>query len=79
VSGAANDGVNDATLAAYQTAFSELLALDLPADEKARRLATEAAFDPYRAYVTTFDLRLIETLSALCRVHARRRGVEPRV
>jgi hypothetical protein len=69
---------SDDTLAGYQAALSELLVLDLPAEEKARRLQTDAAFEPYRAYVTSFDLRLIETLTILSRVHARRRGEEPR-
>jgi hypothetical protein len=69
---------NDETLAAYQAALSELLLLDLPAEDKARRLATDAAFAPYRAYVMSFDLRLLETLTVLSQAHARRRGLGPR-
>jgi hypothetical protein len=65
-------------LATYQAALSELLVLDLPAEEKARRLATDPAFAPFRAYVRSFDLRLVETLTVLCRAHAIRRGLDPR-
>ena len=73
-----NTAIEDDTLAAFQAALSELLLLDLPADEKARRLATDPAFAPFRAYVLAFDLRLIESTSVLCRSHARRRGLDPR-
>jgi hypothetical protein len=65
-------------LAAFQTALSELVALDLPAAETARRLATDPAFAPHRAYVTSFDLRLLESLTVVSRAHARRRGLGPR-
>jgi hypothetical protein len=68
----------DEGLAAYQAALSELLHLDLPAAEKARRLATDPAFEAHRAYVLTFDLRLLETITAVSRSHARRRGLGPR-
>jgi hypothetical protein len=68
----------DDALAAYQAALSALLHLDLPAADKAHRLATDPAFEPYRAYVATFDSRLIETLTAVSRSHARKRGSGPR-
>ena len=55
----------DADLADFQSALLELLAQPLSPAEIERRLRTDAAFAPYRDYVESFDLRMIEVAAAL--------------
>jgi uncharacterized protein len=64
--------VNDPELAAFQEALAELLARGLSVDEVVRTLATDPAFEAHRAYVTSFEPRLIEVQLALCKRWASR-------
>lgn len=66
-------GVTDDRLAALQDALSELFYAQLAPDEVARRLATDPAFADHRAWVASFDARLIEVQNATVRAWAERR------
>jgi len=68
-----NDGITDEGLAALQDALSELFYARLAPSDVAHRLATEPAFAAYRAWVTSFDERLIEAQNATVRAWAKRR------
>ena len=65
--------VTDDRLAALQDALSELFHAQLAPAEVARRLATDPAFADHRAWVTSFDERLIEVQNATVRAWAERR------
>ena len=52
-------------LAAYQLALSELLVRERDPDAIARALATDPAFEPFRAYVTSFEPSLLELVARL--------------
>jgi hypothetical protein len=68
-----NDDVVVAELAAYQEALVEhlLLDLDLPADERHRRLVADPRAQPFLGYVQSMDLRLLEVTSLLMHDWAR--------
>jgi hypothetical protein len=66
-------GVTDDRLAALQDALSELFYAQLAPAEVARRLATDPAFAEHRAWVASFDDRLIEVQNATVRAWAERR------
>ena len=59
------EGYDNAALWEFQTALLELLSQPLPAEEKLRRLHIDAAFEPYREYTQTFDLRSVAVASEL--------------
>ncbi len=56
---------SDAELAAFQSALLELLAEPLSPAEIERRLRSDAAFEPHRAYIESFDLKMIEAAALL--------------
>jgi len=64
----------DEELAALQDALSELFYAQLAPSEVARRLATDPAFDAHRAWVASFEERLIEVQNATVRSWAERRS-----
>ena len=59
------EGHDDVELWNFQTALLELLSQPLSAQEKLARLETDTAFESYRDYVKTFDLRSIAVASEL--------------
>ena len=61
-------------LARLQDALSELFYARLSPAEVARRLASDAVFEDYRNWVTTFDERLIAAQNATVRTWAVRRS-----
>ena len=67
-------GLIDDRLAALQDALSELFYAQLAPSEVARRLATDPAFAEHRAWVASFDERLIEAQNATVRRWAERRS-----
>ena len=66
-------GLTDDRLAALQDALSELFYAQLPPEEVARRLAADPAFAEHRAWVASFDDRLVEVQNATVRAWAERR------
>ena len=59
-------------LAAFQAALLDLLASPLTPQEMLHHLRTDAAFDPYRDYIDTFELRMVEVAAALTKKWGRR-------
>ena len=72
--GAMTCGLIDDRLAALQDALSELFYAQLAPSEVARRLATDPDFAEHRAWVSSFDERLIEAQNATVRAWAERRS-----
>ncbi|HEX3764367.1 MAG TPA: hypothetical protein VHW23_36985 [Kofleriaceae bacterium] len=66
-------GITDERLAALQDALSDLFYAQLAPAEVARRLATDPAFAEHRAWVASFDDRLVEAQNATVRAWAERR------
>jgi hypothetical protein len=64
--------IDDLALDALQEALTDVLARGLSPAETARILATDPAFAAHRAWVRSFEPRLIEAASSLVRVWARR-------
>jgi hypothetical protein len=64
----------DERLAALQDALSELFYAQLAPSEVARRLATDPVFAEHRAWVASFDERLIAAQNATVRAWAERRS-----
>jgi hypothetical protein len=67
------DDIVEAVLADYQEAMVEHLLVELPPDELRRRLLADPRVFPFRAYVESFDLRLLEVTALLMRGWAKRR------
>lgn len=66
--------MTDERLAALQDALSELFHAQLAPSEVARRLAADPEFAEHRAWVASFDERLIEAQNATVRAWAERRS-----
>jgi hypothetical protein len=54
-----------AQLAEFQSALVQLLAQDLPVSAMQQRLAEDAAFAAFRAYVQLFEPRMLEVAALL--------------
>ena len=59
-------------LAAYQAALLELLAQPLSPDELMHRLRTDKAFEAHRAYIESFEPRMVEVSALLVKKWGRR-------
>ena len=55
----------DAGLAAFQAALLDLLDQRVGSEELLRRLRTDPRMAPYRAYLDTFEPRMVEVATAL--------------
>ena len=68
------DDIVEAVLADYQEAMVEHLLVEAPPAEMRRRLLADPRVHPFRAYVESFDLRLLEVTAQLMRSWVKRRS-----